>query len=327
MITIVPRSVLVACAAALAALLVACGGGAGTESPGGGAPGELPPPPPPPPPAAKSPKRGIAYDLSTAADLAALKSGVSWWYNWGVGSNGPAGATTTYGMDYVPMSWNGNNLAAGGAIDTYLGAHPEVKYLLVINEPNLADQANLTVAQVVALWPSIEALAQKYGAKIVGPALTYGTVNTSANPADPIVWLDAFFSQFQARYGRAPQVDAIAFHWYDYGLVGGGTGYLDDPTKLPKYGKKIWVTEFANWHSQNDGAQIDTLAKQEAQMKAWVSWMETHDIVERYAWFTGRYSGNPHYTDLFQNAALAPAQGDGVPSELGAYYLSLPVGQ
>lgn len=311
------RWVWLRCAAVLLALQVACGssGGAGPD-PGG-----------PPPPATKSAKRGIAYDLRTAADFAALKGGVSWWYNWGVGSNGPSGAPAAYGMAYIPMSWNGNNLAAGGQVDGYLAAHPEARYLLVINEPNLADQADLAVADVVALWPSLEALAQKHGVKIVGPALNWGTVNTTQNPADPIEWLDAFFSQYRTRYGKEPQVDALAFHWYDYGLVGGGTGFLDDPTKLPRYGKKIWVTEFANWHTKADGAQIDTVAKQKEQMRQWVSFMETHDIVERYAWFTGRWPGNPCFISLFQNTGLSAAQGDGVLSELGRYYLDLPAGK
>jgi hypothetical protein len=297
------------------ALLLGCGAGSGQAAPE------------PPAPATKSWKRGIAYDLRTAPDFAALKGGVSWWYDWGVGSNGPANAPSSYGMDYVPMSWNGNDVAAGGPVDGYLTAHPEAKYLLVLNEPNLKDQANLSVDQVVTLWPSIEALAQKHGVKIVGPALNWGTVNTAANPANPIAWLDAFFAGYRSRYGKEPQVDAIAFHWYDYGLVGGGTGFLDDPTKLPKYGKKAWVTEFANWHAQADGAQIDSVAKQKEQMRQWVSFMETHDIVERYAWFTGRWPGNPCFISLFQNTGLSAAQGDGVLSELGRYYISLPVGE
>lgn len=274
------------------------------------------------PPPQKSAKRGLAYDLQTPADLGALKNGVSWWYNWGVGTNAPANAASTYGMDYIPMSWNGNNVAMGGPMDSYLTAHPECKYLLVINEPNLGDQANLTIAQVVALWPQIEAVAQKHGVKIVGPAMNWGTMNTAANPADPIAWLDGFFAQFQAKFGRQPQVDALAFHWYDYGLVGGGTGFLDDPKKLPKYGKKVWVTEFSNWN-----AQISTTAQQKAQMQQWVSWMETHDIVERYAWFTGRLVGNAHADSIFQNSSQGAPQGDGVLSELGQYYVSLPVGQ
>jgi hypothetical protein len=36
-----------------------------------------------PPPIIKSVKRGIAYNIASAVDLAALSSGVSWWYNWG----------------------------------------------------------------------------------------------------------------------------------------------------------------------------------------------------------------------------------------------------
>jgi len=230
-------------------------------------------------------------------------------------------------MDYIPMSWNGNNIGIGGDVDKYLTDHPECRYLLVMNEPNFWDQANKTIAEVVALWPQIEAMAQKHGVKIVGPALNWGTVNSAANPSNPITWLDGFFAQFRARYGREPQVDALAFHWYDYGLVGSGTGFLDDPTKLPKYGKKIWVTEFANWHTALDGAQIDSVAKQKEQMRQWVSWMETHDIVERYAWFTGRQPGNPCFISIFQNYGLDASKGDGALSELGTYYVNLPVGQ
>ena len=30
----------------------------------------------------KSPKRGLSYNLTNSSDFTALKSGVSWWYNW-----------------------------------------------------------------------------------------------------------------------------------------------------------------------------------------------------------------------------------------------------
>ena len=65
-----------------------------------------------------------------------------------------------------------------------------------------------------------------------------------------------------------------------------------------KYGKPFRVTEFANWHSQNDGAQITTLAEQETQMTEMVATCEGRDDIYRYALFTGRASGNPHYTNL-----------------------------
>jgi hypothetical protein len=35
------------------------------------------------------------------------------------------------------------------------------------------------------------------------------------------------------------------------------------------------------------------------------------DLVERYAWFTGRRSGNPRYTDLFPDDARPAVQGTG----------------
>ena len=51
--------------------------------------------------------------------------------------------------------------------------------------------------------------------------------------------------------GRDPQIDYLAFRWYDYGL----SNQMDH---LGKYNKSVWVTEFANWHSQNDGSQMTT---------------------------------------------------------------------
>jgi len=76
------------------------------------------------------------------------------------------------------------------------------------------------------------------------------------------------------------------------------------------------VTEFADWHGQNDGAQIDTLAKQEAQMREMVAVCEGRADVFRYAWFTGRWSPDPHFTSLLA--------ADGELTELGGLYLTLP---
>jgi len=185
------------------------------------------------------------------------------------------------------MLWNGNFNAA--SIVAFLKANPGIQYLLVLNEPNLVDQSNMTPQQAAQLWPQYEAIAAQTGVKIVGPAMNWGTMT---NYEDPVAWLDAFYAAYQAANGnRDPQIDYIAFHWYDYGL----DAQLD---RLTKYDKPFWVTEFANWHSQNDGAQIDTLAKQEAQMTSMVATCESRSDVFRYAWFTGRLSPDPHYTSL-----------------------------
>ena len=261
----------------------------------------------PPPTATKSPKRGVAYDLASPADLAALSPGASWWYNWSPNPNSavPADYATRYSMDFYPMLWNGNYDSA--AVVSYLKSNPNIKYMLVMNEPNLTSQANLTPQQAAQIWPGYEAVSAQTGVKIVGPAITWGTMT---GYQDPVAWLDAFYAAYQtANGGRDPQIDYLAFHWYDYGL----SNQLD---RLDKYNKPIWVTEFANWHSQNDGAQITTLAEQESQMTNMVATCEARADVFRYAWFTGRLSPDPHFTSLL--GATGELTG------LGQTYLSLP---
>jgi len=298
--------------------LAGCGGSGDAPAPAAAAGGTPPPAPPSPsaspspspapspaPPAvARSSKRGIAYDLADAHDFAALSPGVGWWYAWGSQPN--SSAPSSPGMDFIPMLWNGSFDAV--QVEAYLKSHTGIKYLLVLNEPNLVDQSNMTPQQAAALWPAYEAVSAHTGVKIVGPAMTWGTM---AGYADPVVWLDAFYAAYRAAHaGRDPQVDYLAFHWYDYGLG----AQLD---RLLKYGKSVWVTEFANWHSQQDGAQIDTAAKQQAQMTDMVATCEARADVFRYAWFTGRWSNDTHHTSLLDAAP-------GALTDLGRLYLSLP---
>jgi hypothetical protein len=288
--------------AAASAAVAACGGGGGggaddpAQAPGAGLPT----------PGSKSAKRGIAYDLNAAADYAALAPGVSWWYGWGtqVGGGTSAALRATHGMDFIPMLWNGNFNDA--QVQQQLLADPKIRYLLVVNEPNLTDQANLSPAQAAALWPRFEAIAQATGVQIVGPQITWGTL---PNFTDPVVWMDAFYAAYRnAHGGRDPRIDHLGFHWYDYGLA-------DQLNRLTQYGKPFWVTEMANWHTGN-GPHIDTVAKQKVQMSEMVAVCEARADVFRYAWFTGRWNPDPHFTSLLA--------GPGVLSELGRHYVSLP---
>jgi hypothetical protein len=217
----------------------------------------------------------------------------------------PANFTTQYQMDYYPMLWNGSFNAA--TTIAFLQQHPTVHYLLVLNEPNVAGQAYLTPQQAATLWPQYEAIASATGVKLVGPQITWGTM---PNYSDPVAWLDAFYAAYEANNkGRQPEIDYLGFHWYDYGLD-------SQLSRLDKYGKQIWVTEFANWHSQNDGAQITTLAQQEAQMTSMVATCESRSDVFRYAWFTGRISPDPHHDSLFGATGQLTA--------LGQDYIKLP---
>jgi hypothetical protein len=248
------------------------------------------------------------------ADLQVLSSGVSWWYDWTTTPNSgvPANYVATYGLDYYPMLWNFNFTKS--TVEAFIVAHPEIKYLMVLNEPNVSGQATCGSAtfcsptQAAALWPQYEAIAADTGVQIVGPQITFGT---EPGYSDPVVWLDTFIAAYQAaNAGRSPRIDYLGFHWYDYGLG----SQLD---RLTKYGKPIWVTEFANWHTGTDGSQIDSVAKQEAQMTSMVNTLETRPDVFRYAWFTGRLTTDPHFSSLLGAT--------GQLTDLGRLYLSLPV--
>jgi len=258
----------------------------------------------------KSSKRGLAYNLKDAADLDTLKSGVSWWYNWYYTTTAPANYFDDYQMEFIPMLWGGNTSANDmTAVKSFILNHPEVKYLLVMNEPNLIDQANRTPEQAAVDWIKYEQVvndlaAQQRTVYLVGPAMTWGTM---PNYSDPVVWLDAFYNAYKsANGGRPPRIDYLAFHWYDYGL----TAQLD---RLQKYGKQIWITEMANWNPQ-----INSYSKQAAQMTEMVNICETRADVFRYAWFIGRgtYPDNK-FTYLFN-----PSPGE--LNDLGKLYLSLP---
>jgi len=308
------RLLTAAFASVAAAGLAACGGGGGTDAPAAApAPGPAPAPAPVPAPspapgggATKSAKRGIAYDIATAEDMQALSPGVSWWYGWGQKpkSSVPTDHAARYGMDFIPMLWRDFKAAD---IEAVLAADPRIKYLLLMNEPNLTDQANLTPQAAAQLWPSYEAVAAKTGVKLVGPAITWGTM---AGYADPVVWLDAFYAAYKAaNANRAPQIDYLAFHWYDYGLK-------DQLDRLLKYGKPFWVTEMANWHNGDGAAQIDSVAKQKVQMAEMVKLCEDRSDVFRYAWFTGRWDNDTHFTSLLG--------ANGQLTELGQYYMGLP---
>jgi hypothetical protein len=269
----------------------------------------------PDPGANKSRKRGIAYNaLTDGKDFEALASGVSWWYDWGTkpGAGSSAALRQQYGMDFMPMVWGKD--FKDSEIVALLLADPEIRYLLVLNEPNLGGQANLSPAAAAALWPRIEQIADSTSVKIVGPQITWGNQMVDGNNyGDPAAWLDAFYAAYQADHGgQDPRIDYLGFHWYDYGLA----GQLD---RLTRFGKPYWVTELANWHTGDGSAAIDTLDEQKAQMTEMIGICEARDDVFRYAWFTGRLGANDkdvHYTSLLAETGKLTA--------LGELYVSLP---
>ena len=241
-------------------------------------------------------KRGVAYAFRSAADLAAISPGATWWYSWTLQPD-PELASAT-GAEFVPMIWD-DHFSVDDAVQQI---PPGARYLLGFNEPNFQGQANLTAQQAAQLWPQLEQIAQRRGLKLVSPAVNY--CGGACNETDPFAYLDAFFAACQGC-----QVDYVAAHWY--ACTGDAlTGYL---SKLKAYGRPIWLTEFAC----GDTPSTPTAELQQSYLREAVPILEADPQVFRYAWFSGR-------TTELSNADLLGA--DGQLTELGAAYVGLQSG-
>lgn len=222
----------------------------------------------------KSTKRGVSYNFAgyPDEDMALLSPGVTWFYNWGSKLSSIIDYSAGfYDLTFFPMAWKDINEAE---IRAYKALHPECRYLLAYNEPNLTDQANMTPREAAEKWPRLLALAKELELEIVSPAMNYGTL---PNYGDPIVWLDEFFSLIDSN-----DIYAISIHCY-MGSTSALKSYVE---RFKKYGKPIWMTEFCAWENN--------ITSPEAQMKFMseaVCYMELDPDVERYAWFIPKGGG------------------------------------
>ncbi len=183
------------------------------------------------------------------------------------------------------------------------------RFLLGFNEPNFANQSDMTAQQAAQNWPAVEALAKAQGIPIVAPGVNFcGSASDPSQCADPNVTDPyTFLKDFFAACAGC-EVDYIAVHWYNCDLPS-LKAYIDGNDTLQgwvQFGKPIWLTEFCcdNSHS---------VADQQAYMQAAVPYLENNPHVFRYSWF----SASP-----IPNALLAAS--DGSLTDQGQTYVSLP---
>jgi hypothetical protein len=228
----------------------------------------------------KSWKRGACMSNLRDADFEALKTGMTWFYDWG---NAPAGvgtaASDSRDIEYCPMRWGEN--WNPGAIRSYVQAHPNCKYLLAFNEPNFTNQANLTPQQAAALWPEIRALADELELKIISPGLNYSAWKDWSTPKK---WFDAFFQLVPI-----DEVDGIALHCY-MGWSSALIGYVKEYIGL--YNKPIWLTEFCSWDDRHGTPDVAMKKIQKEYLVDVFDYLETEPMVARYAWFMAKTGEN-----------------------------------
>lgn len=224
------------------------------------------------------PYKGVAN--SPASQIAAL--GATWCYNWGTTPK----STDCADPYFVPMIWDGSNVA--GAIKSIGDAGYTT--VLGFNEPNKADQADMLVADAIALWPTVTS----------NPKIRVGSPAVSD---DGRSWLVDFMAQAKTKDLR---VDFIAMHWYGWNAGSCVASQLEGAINwASQWGLPVWITEFGCMGSSNTDAQTVLKFFNDA-----IKMLDNHPLVERYAWYPWNtynelYQSNT-MTELGQAFAAAP---------------------
>jgi putative glycosyl hydrolase len=263
---------------------------AAPSSTGPAATGNPPPAAPPPPagPGVRTTKKGVSAWYFPAITAALGDVRASWYYTW---ASAKGNVTGPAGVEFVPMIW-GADAVKQSTLDQARG---QGSILLGFNEPDLAGQADMSVATALDLWPRLEATGMRLGS----PAPAFGAATAGS-------WFDQFMAGVASRGYR---VDFIALHWYgsDFGPNAANQlkGYLQ--AVYDRYHKPIWLTEYSLINFKA-APKYPTDAQQAAFATASVAMLESLSFVERYAWFALPATDDSG-TGLYRSDGTATAAG------------------
>ena len=238
-----------------------------------------------------STKKGIAaYNFTSKENIIKLNDlNTGWLYSWSVFL--PMTGTASYyegKEEFVPMIWAKNDTTLTKI--NYLKKGKEtgkLKHLLGFNEPDRADQANMTVKECLDIWP-----------KLMSTGLRLGSPAPANSP-----WLQEFMAGVEARGYR---VDFIAVHTYqDFTNPNAPTELKNWLTDIyNKYKRPIWLTEFgaadyAQWKLSRYGTP--TVYQAQIYMNQAIEVLKSLPFVERYAWFADRCTDEYIYGTIYDN--------------------------
>ncbi|MEU7840100.1 sigma-70 family RNA polymerase sigma factor [Micromonospora sp. NPDC049114] len=241
-------------------------------------------------PAVSSARKGVGVWNFAGASQALASSKAGWYYTWGTQH---PGISTPRGATFVPMIRSAENVTAA----ELARARAAGPHLLTFNEPDLPEQANMTVEQALDLWPQLMATGSRLGS----PAVAWGG-------ADPRGWLDRFMTGAKARGHR---VDFITLHWYGADFTTAAAvnqlrQYLQAVHQ--RYRKPIWLTEFALIRYDGGRQQFPSQEQQAAFLTAAADMLGQLSYVQRYAWF-GLPATDKDRSGLFSDGTSATVIG------------------
>ncbi|KAK6440149.1 hypothetical protein LTR95_003623 [Oleoguttula sp. CCFEE 5521] len=212
-----------------------------------------------------SSKRGLAWPNDNKDPVFPFTkpgSKISWLYNW---SPNPTSGNDT--LNFIPMQWNHvNALELASKI-----AAAKATAVLAFNEPELHDQANMTVEVAAKTWLEHFEPLRKQGIRCGSPGIS--------SAPQGVTWLASFLAAIRAQGG---DIDFYCFHWYGE-TQGQFYDYIWSTYHQLGPNKPVWITEFActNWNVERP------LERQHVESFARDCWkyLDGLEWVERYAWF------------------------------------------
>ncbi len=219
-----------------------------------------------------SDKKGIAAaDLNATETINALN--VAWYYTW---SPNPIKGIAS--EKFVPMLRSRGGSLLNEQISSFR-RQGKIPILLALNEPNKTEGDDMSVEEVIRVWPEISSLADKISAP--APAGVLGP------------WFDKFYKMAKARDYK---VDFMAVHFYSPPDAKHFLSKIDQ--MYEKYHLPIWITEFAvaDFSASKKNCRVDCENKYTEQqvlafMKEVLPELEKRSYVARYAWFgSGKFS-------------------------------------
>ncbi|MEM8944449.1 MAG: glycoside hydrolase family protein [Planctomycetota bacterium] len=219
---------------------------------------------------------------------------VSWFYSWGP----TRPESLPDGIEFTPMIWGKYNARRPATLQLLKDAanRGEVRHLLGFNEPDQLEQSNMSVQEVLSLWPNL----METGLPLASPSCVHPDRE----------WMKHFMAEVESRKLR---VDYVCVHSY-----GGANAnaLVDRLTKVHEmYGRPIWITEFAvgDWTAKS-AAENKYSPKQVAKfMREVLPKLDSLDFVHRYAWYSAAATSAPLGTSALFNE-------DGTLTRLGEIY-------
>ncbi|MDH6309548.1 hypothetical protein M2451_001914 [Dysgonomonas sp. PFB1-18] len=226
-----------------------------------------------------SSKKGVGMSTSTTngvwyQNVSNLNS--NWYYTWGTFIPDAQQANAP-DSEFVPMLWSGSAVTdANIAKLNTLYEQGKIKYVLGFNEPDLKEEANMTVEVALEKWAY---LCQNLnpGIKLVSPVTSYPSLKETS-------WMVQFMD---AAIARGLRVDYVGVHIYQPNTASLFTNPISNI--YARWGKKVWLTEFGVRDENTGGDPTKNRYTREqilAFMEVLIPQLESMEAVERYAWFS-----------------------------------------